>query len=171
MAKKKNKSDNKQQSLAERQKHINDVYRENPDYPNKTLKFSVDIPLSVNHMYIRTYRGGQRLSPAAEEYVENTQAKVLEVMMDNNFKKITNASWYYIDLVIYMPDKRCRDSHNMLKLLLDTLETILFENDYYIMPNIKSVELDRSNPRIEVIFRPQLQKEREEILAKFDKTN
>lgn len=159
----------KEQSLAERQKKINDVYREEPLFPNKELKFSVDLPLSVNHMYVRTYRGGQRLSKAAEEYVHNTRAKVLAEMEDNNFVKTNNASWHYLDLVVYMPDKRYRDSHNMLKLLMDTLELILFENDYYILPNIRSVELDRENPRLDIIFRPQLEQERSQVLNKFNK--
>ena len=139
------------------------MYREEPLYPNKELRFEVGIPLSINHMYVRTYKGGQTLSKLAKDYVLKTRAKVQEVMMDNHFKKVSNASWYYLDLVIYMPDKKCRDSHNMLKLLLDTLQDILFENDYYIMPRILGVELDRTNPRVEVLFRPQKEEDRENL--------
>lgn len=151
----------KEKSLAERQKKTNDVYREEPLYPNRELTFTVGLPLSVNHMYVRTYKGGQRLSKEAEAYVNRTRAYILEVMQDENFKMINNASWHYADLVFYMPDKRCRDSHNLLKLLLDTLETTLFHNDYYILPRIQSVELDRTNPRIEMIFKPQNKEDRE----------
>ena len=168
MPKKKNEPEKKEvvkkkvteSTIAQRQKKIADVYREEPLYPKKQLSFSVDIPLSINHMYVRTRYGGQRLSAKAEKYVADTRAKVLAVMEDECFKKVINASWYYLDLVIYMPDKKIRDSHNMLKLLLDTLETVLFTNDYYILPNIKTVELDRENPRIDITFRPQKEKDR-----------
>ena len=60
-----------------------------------------------------------------------------------------------MDLYFYFPDKRKRDSHNCLKLLLDCLEGLLFENDYYILPRIQYVTLDRDNPRVEVVFYPQ----------------
>ena len=76
-------------------------------------------------------------------------------MEDANWKKICNASWYYLDLVVYMPDKKRRDSHNMLKLLLDTLQEALYHDDYYVMPRIQAVELDRGNPRVEIVFKPQ----------------
>ena len=147
-------------TIAERQKKVNDVYREELLYPKQSFSFSVDIPLSINHMYVRTRYGGQRLSKEAEKYVLNTRANILAVMEDNNFKKISNASWYYLDIIVYMPDKRIRDASNMLKLLLDALETVLFVNDYYVLPNIKSVELDKGNPRLECVFRPQKEKDR-----------
>jgi crossover junction endodeoxyribonuclease RusA len=155
----------KQQSLAERQKKINDVYREAPEYPDKELRFTVDLPLSVNHMYVKTRGGGQRLSKLAEKYIQDVRAKILAVMEDENFPPITNASWHYLDLVFYMPDKRVRDSHNLIKLLLDALEKALFHNDYYIMPRIQSVEYDKHNPRTEALFKSQTEEDRKRARA------
>ena len=51
-----------------------------------------------------------------------------------------------------MPDKRIRDSHNCIKLLMDSLQGVLFPNDYFVMPRIQAVEFDKENPRIDVVF-------------------
>lgn len=162
MAKKKSAQ---QKSLAERQKKVKDVYREKCEHPNKELKFTVGLPLSVNHMYKRTRRGGQVLSAEANQYVRDTRAKVLAIMEDECFPKVENAAWYYLDLVFFMPDKRVRDSHNLLKLLLDSLEDALFHNDYYVMPRILGVEYDKGNGRTEVRFHPQTEEDRKKIIG------
>lgn len=146
----------------------NDVYRSNPSYPNKKLKFSLGIPQSVNHMYIRTRNGGQTLTKTAENYIRDSRAKINAIIEDNLWKMQKDATWYYLDMVIYMPDRRIRDSHNIFKLLMDTLEGYVYHNDYYVMPNIKSVEYDSENPRVEMILRPQLEKERQKVLKMFD---
>jgi Holliday junction resolvase RusA-like endonuclease len=59
-----------------------------------------------------------------------------------------------------MPDRRIRDSHNMLKLLLDVMQGIVFTNDYYALPRIQSVEYDTENPRVDLIIQPQCSHQR-----------
>lgn len=63
-----------------------------------------------------------------------------------------------------MPDRRIRDSHNMLKLLLDVMEGIVYKNDYYVCPRIQSVEYDKKNPRIELCLTPQTNSARTKAL-------
>ena len=60
-----------------------------------------------------------------------------------------------MDLYYYFPDKMRRDSHNTLKILTDCLEGLLYSDDYYLLPRIQYVCLDRKNPRLEVIYYPQ----------------
>ena len=84
-------------------------------------------------------------------------------MEDTLWKMQKDATWYYMDLLFYMPDRITRDSHNMLKLLLDTLEGSAYHNDYYVMPNILGVEYDTENPRVEIILRPQTKEDREKV--------
>ena len=56
------------------------------------------------------------------------------------------------------PDKKIRDSHNCIKLLMDSLEGILFPNDYYVKPRIQAVELSRDNPQLDLVFYPDTER-------------
>ncbi|NCU28496.1 MAG: RusA family crossover junction endodeoxyribonuclease [Candidatus Moranbacteria bacterium] len=133
---------------------------------NKKKVFKIDLPLpvSLNHMYINIRGGGKRLNKRAEEYMRVARSLVNEAMLEQNWKMTNQGYWYYVDMIFYLPDVRIRDNHNMFKLLFDVLEGYVFCNDYYIMPRVESVELDRSNPRIELRFHTQTIKEREKIL-------
>ena len=83
-------------------------------------------------------------------------------MYDIDWKTEPKGVWQYLDLVIYMPDKRTRDSHN-IKLLLD-IEGCVYSNDYTVLPRIQSVELDRDNPRLVGTITHQKDKDRVDML-------
>lgn len=153
--------------IKENAKKKDDLYRSEPQFPKKKLRLTLPLPLSVNHMYYNTRYGGKRLKPEAENYIRTATSITLAEMEDTLWKMQKDATWYYMDLLFYMPDRITRDSHNMLKLLLDTLEGSAYHNDYYIMPNILGVEYDKKNPRVEVILRPQTKKDREKVLKMF----
>lgn len=142
-------------------KSESDLKRSKPKHPNKKLKFSLPLPPSVNHMYCNTGKGGRRLTKRAEHYIRDTRAIINEVIEDQKWVRQLESTWYYIDAVFYMPDKRIRDSHNMLKILLDVMEGVVYSNDYYAMPRVQSVEYDKENPRVEVCIQAQSKSERE----------
>jgi len=133
----------------------NDLYRDKPQYPNKKLRITLPLPPSINHMYYNLKKGGKKLTPKAEEYVRDSRALINLAIDEQKWIKQKHATWYYIDLVFYMPDRRVRDSHNMLKLLLDVMQGIVYKNDYYVLPRIQSVEYDTEDPRVEVCVIPQ----------------
>lgn len=131
-----------------------DLLRDEPKYPNQVITLILDIPPSVNHMYI--HRGNKNiLTKVAKEFVKETQNRCLEAVKKSKWKKDNPSVWYVMDLYFYMPDKRIRDSHNCIKILTDSLEGILFSNDYFVLPRIQYVTLDRKNPRLELIYYPQ----------------
>ena len=132
----------------------------------KTFKISIPIPVSLNHMYINTRGGGKRLNKRAEEYMRIVRAMLNEEMDNSGWKMSRNGFWLYADMTFYMPDVRVRDNHNLFKLMFDVMEGYLFTNDYYIMPRVNSVELDRCNPRIDIVIHSQTKKEREKYLQK-----
>ena len=146
----------------------NDLYRSEPNFPNKKLVITLGLPQSVNHMYYNTRGGGKRLTETAEEYIRVSRAKINAAIEDNMWKVQNNSTWYYLDVLVYMPDRRVRDSHNMLKLLLDTLEGLTYVNDYYVMPRIQGVEYDNENPRVELILKAQSKAERRNMLKIFN---
>lgn len=141
-----------------------DLYRDKPKYPNQKLEVCFGIPMSINHMYYNTRGGGKRLTAVAEKYIRESRAYLNGVIRDKKWKKDNDAVWYYLDIVVYMPDRRTRDSHNMLKLLLDMMEKITYNNDYYCMPRIQGVEYDVENPRLIATLSPQTTKERNKVL-------
>lgn len=139
----------------------NDLFREKANYPNKKLKLNLPLPPSINHMYHNTKNGGKRLTKTAENYIRESRSLINLAIEEQHWLKQNKSTWYYIDLVFFMPDRRIRDSHNMLKLLLDVMQDIIFDNDYYAMPRIQAVEYDPCNPRVEVCISAQTNNSRE----------
>ena len=128
-----------------------ELKQDKPKYPNQQISLCIPIPPSKNHAYF--YRSGRKLQKnKTKKYIEQIRKYVEEEIAKQKWKKDKHCVWYYIDMYFYFPDKRQRDSHNSIEVLMDTLETVLFPNDYYIMPRIQLVELDRENPRLELIM-------------------
>jgi crossover junction endodeoxyribonuclease RusA len=142
----------------------NDLFRDKPKFPNKKLRLSLPLPPSVNHMYFNTYKGGKKLTKDAENYVRVSRALINLAIEEQHWIKQTKSTWFYVDLVFFMPDRRIRDSHNMLKLLLDVMQGIVFDNDYYALPRIQAVEYDTEKPRVEACIIPQSNNTREKGL-------
>ena len=141
-----------------RQKKVNDEFedlnRDEPKYPNQYLTFNLPIPPSVNHMYQNAGRG-RRLTTIALNYIKTAQDICKKAIREQGWKKDKDSVWYVMDLYFYFPDKKLRDSHNCLKLLTDCMEGLLFTNDYFLLPRIQYVCLDRENPRLEIVYYPQ----------------
>lgn len=131
-----------------------DVYREellNID----ALNLSLPVPISVNNLYMNTRGGGKRLTSKAERYVRDSRALINLAVQEQSWAKPNRSVWLYIDMVFYFQDRRIRDSHNCLKLLLDVMQGIVYQNDYFVLPRIQSVEYDKDNPRVELRVYPQ----------------
>lgn len=127
-----------------------------PKYPDQKLHVTLPVPPSVNHMYIMTGRS-KTLTREAIEYVRESQKRTKEAMMEQGWKVEEEGVWLYCDLYFYFKDRRKRDTHNTLKILMDSLEFLAFEDDYYVLVRTHSVKLDRENPRVEMVMYPQLE--------------
>lgn len=145
---------------------MEDLYRKPAQRKKRELYMELPIPPSVNAIYYNTRGGGRRLTAKAERYVSDVRALARAFAEDAQWEKKTDATWLYMDMVFYFPDKRIRDSHNCLKILLDALEKVIFENDYYVLPRILSVELDRDAPHVAIWFTEQKETERQKYLQK-----
>lgn len=125
---------------------------------------SLSLPPSVNHMYYNTKGGGKRLTKQAEQYIRESRALINLAIEEQRWVKQSESVWYYADCLFFMPDRRIRDSHNMLKLLLDVMEHVVYGNDYYCLPRIQGVEYDKENPRVDLLISPQTKSMRERSL-------
>lgn len=150
--------------MAENKLDKNDLYRDKPIHPNKKLRISLPLPPSVNHMYIHLKRGGKKLNKKAEEYIKISRALINLAIEEQRWIKQEKATWYYVDLIFFMPDRRVRDSHNMLKLLLDVMQGPVYGNDYYALPRIQGVEYDKGHPRVELCITAQTNNARDKSL-------
>lgn len=133
---------------------MTDLQRVAPKHPKQKLVVKVGVTPSINHMYIFG-KGHKTLTKEAKTYIQDTQNVCAEAMRQCKWKKEESGVWYYMDLYFYFPDKRIRDSHNCIKLLLDSLQGLLFHNDYFVMPRIQHVCLNREEPHIRIEFYPQ----------------
>lgn len=132
-----------------------DLFRDKPSNTNPRLSMALPIPPSINHMYYNTRGGGKRLTIKAENYVRISKALINLAMEEQRWNKPSKHTWLYADLVFYFPDRRRRDSHNTLKLLLDVMNKLVYEDDYTCLPRIQSVEYDKDNPRVEILITQQ----------------
>ena len=127
---------------------------------NKVLRLKLPVPPSVNSIYYNTRGGGRRLTKKAENYIRDARALIGLYMDEQRWTKPSTYTWMYADMVYYFPDRRIRDSHNCLKILMDAMQGFVFQNDYAVMPRIYAVEYDKENPRVEIVIRVQTESER-----------
>jgi len=106
---------------------------------------------SVNHMY---YGKTRRLTTKAQKWFADSRTICIEEMHKQGWLKDKKSVWFYVDMDFYFSDRRVRDSHNTLKILMDALQGIFFNNDYYCMTRINKVLYDSDNPRVVIKIYP-----------------
>lgn len=116
------------------------------------VTLSLSLPPSVNHCYLTSSSGMRLLTREARDWMTETQTLAVKEKKRQGWQKAVK-TWLVCELIFYMPDKRKRDTHNYFKVLFDALEGVLYDNDYYVMPRVMGVEIDRENPRIDLSLR------------------
>ena len=135
-------------------KLANQLERDVPKKPNQVIKLVLPMPVSVNSMYLASTRR-QVLSKKAKQwyatakYIANCECERQGWEMDEG------SVWYVANIDFYFNDKRFKDSHNYLKLMLDALEGVIYNNDYFLKPKINIVDLDRKRPRVELTIKAE----------------
>lgn len=126
------------------------------------LTLIVPLPPSINEAYTNITVGKRKqgyysvpivktvLSQKGKVYkeeVSNTILKQLETNQEMSMFIQENIFDYpiYLDLDFVYRDNRKRDSHNYLKILLDTLEGVIYANDNKVYPRIQSVSVYKSD--------------------------
>lgn len=108
---------------------------------------------SANHIYVNaSFRGGgqKMLSPIAEDKLLEWKAIAMEWQKQTGFKTVDAPHKVIIELMYYLPDLKKRDTHNAKKLLLDSLEGVIHNDDMFIIDRTLDFGIDPDNPRIEV---------------------
>jgi Holliday junction resolvase RusA-like endonuclease len=108
---------------------------------------------SANRIYITNPRGARILSDAAANKLIEWQNAAIEWAKNNDWKMRMAGTKVIADMTFYLPDDSIRDTHNTKKLLLDSLEGVIHENDMWILDRTIDFQYDKKNPRIEIQFR------------------
>jgi crossover junction endodeoxyribonuclease RusA len=112
------------------------------------------LPPSVNHMYVTAKIRGRNirvLRKHANDWFNEALEKVRQYIIEEKWEM--KSQKIILEIYLYYPNLKTRDSHNMLKILLDVLERGgIYSNDKYALPRIMDFTLDKSHPRIEIFF-------------------
>ena len=113
----------------------------------------IEIPyvqgISVNHIYIRARnrrRGRKVIKLKGAQVFQRTIASLFlplrRQFKDEGYKRVK--IWYYF------PDRRRRDTHNLLKVVLDGISEGIGIDDRWFLVEEKGVWIDPKKPRIEI---------------------
>lgn len=139
---------------------MEDLFRKERKSSNKRLFIQLPIPPSINSMYTLK----RQYTAKARKWFSMARGIINEAIEDQFWGVPQREEWLYVDLVYYMPDRKIRDSHNTLKILMDALQDVVFINDYFVLPRIQSVEYDKEYPRVEILVTHQTKNQREKGL-------
>lgn len=135
-------------------KQGDELERDKPKKPKQILTLTLPMPISVNSMYLASTRR-QVLTKKAKQWYATAQY-IAKCECEKQGWEMDNGNvWYIAEIDFYFKDKIKKDSHNYLKLMLDALEGIIYNNDYFVKPRIGIVELDRKRPRVELIIKSE----------------
>lgn len=130
---------------------------------NKEIKLTTPLAVSLNKLYVNQFgwnpttrsripTGKRILSKEGEKVKKEIQKVAQEAVFhagDTWDYEWTKDHYVYQDSVIYM-NRLGRDDNNLYKLLNDSLENIIYDNDSRVLTRTQRIMIDKENPRIEI---------------------
>lgn len=131
------------------------------------LKLELPVPTSINALYINQFiynPRSRRREPSGAKILSKEGEDCKKEIQDMAREQMSGQEWdyewtedkdnfMYMDVIIYF-SRRGRDADNIFKLLSDSLEKLVYDNDSRILPRVQKVLFDTENPHIEVEFTP-----------------
>lgn len=106
---------------------------------------------TVNHIYMQIGGGAsRRLKPIAEQKLIEWRGIAMDWAVDHAWYSLDKPTQVILGLEYYLPTDCTGDTHNTKKLLLDALEGVIHNNDFYMLDQTLSLSFDDENPRIEI---------------------
>jgi Holliday junction resolvase RusA-like endonuclease len=125
------------------------------------LKLTLPLPISINKLYVPKYSwnpktktrmptGGLIMSKEGEWNKREIQKYAKQQLKKSEWDyEYTKDHYIYMDIVFYW-NRAGRDDNNAFKLLHDSLQKIVYENDSKILTRTQRMFIDQNNPRIEI---------------------
>ena len=112
------------------------------------LTMVVDLPPSVNHLYFTDQRGRRLLTQEGRAYRQHVE----QTLMTQRARLRCPDPPYEIWMWFLFPDKRRRDTSNLIKHLEDCISRYLMYDDSCHHISHQYAALDRGNPRAVVVL-------------------
>jgi|GEM_PF-5222891 len=96
-------------------------------------RLRLNAPPSVNHMYVNAGHGRRMLTAEAREWAQAAAVEAWNWRRQTGWALPDPAWWVYVDMWIWWPDTRKRDPTNLLKILLDACNGILWADDDQVL--------------------------------------
>ncbi|MBD1379050.1 RusA family crossover junction endodeoxyribonuclease [Metabacillus arenae] len=123
------------------------------------IEMTLPLPTSINKLYINQFGWNPKTKtrmPTGKRIMSKDGVKVKNEIQNEAIKQLTNQEWdyewtkenyIYQDCYIYM-NRLGRDDNNLFKLLNDSLEKIVYDNDSRVLTRTQRILIDSENPRI-----------------------
>lgn len=109
-------------------------------------------PPSVNHIYRNVSVDRRVVTEAGKVWRTLVQIDAKAEMRKQGWQMTPAGEKVVVEIRVFWPTKRKRDVENIGKLLWDSLEGIVFENDQWLLPRYMDFDYDKQNPRVELKF-------------------
>ena len=127
------------------------------------IKLVLPLPVSINKLYINQYTWNPKTKtrvPTGKRIMSEEGKKIKKMIQLETIKQLQSQEWdyewtktnyIYQDCYIYM-NRAGRDDNNIFKLLNDSLEKIVYDNDSRVLTRTQRILIDSENPRVELII-------------------
>lgn len=125
------------------------------------IKLILPLPVSINKLYINQYTWNPKTKtrvPTGKRIMSEEGKKIKKLIQLEAIKQLQSQEWdyewtktnyIYQDCYIYM-NRAGRDDNNIFKLLNDSLEKIVYDNDSHVLTRTQRILIDSENPRVEL---------------------
>jgi Holliday junction resolvase RusA-like endonuclease len=114
------------------------------------VRFTInEVPQSVNHLYFRTRWGGQVINKKGKAFKQKVADAVNSIGFDDWINTLYH-SRLIVKFTIYFDNNRKRDLDNCMKIMWDSLNQVLFEDDSQIDEYTVIRAHDKDRPRVEI---------------------
>lgn len=129
----------------------------------KELRLVVPLPTSINKLYINQFGYNPKTKtrmPTGKRIMSKEGQKIKEQIQKTAIKQMKTQEWdyewtkkhfVYQDAYIYM-NRAGRDDSNVYKLLNDSLEKIVYDNDSRVLTRTQRVLIHSEEPRVELVI-------------------
>lgn len=127
------------------------------------VELILPLPTSINKLYINQFGWNPKTKtrmPTGKRIMSKDGVKVKNEIQNEAIKQLAAQEWdyewtktnyIYQDCYIYM-NRLGRDDNNLFKLLNDSLEKIIYDNDSRVLTRTQRILIDSENPRIHLII-------------------
>lgn len=103
---------------------------------------------TVNNLYFNCH-GRRAMTSQGRDYKTSLGAQAIHERQKQGWA-LTTGKKIVMELRVFWPDRRRRDTDNIIKVIQDSFTGILYDDDRWVLPRIMDWDLDHESPRVEV---------------------